>query len=397
MYRFNTIEEALDDIRIGKALVVVDDENRENEGDLVVAAEKASPEIINFMVKHAGGLVCMPMTAERLNELQINPMVAKNTDSKQTAFTVSVDWKDVTTGISAQERAETILRLVDSNSKPEDFTRPGHIFPLIAQNYGVLARAGHTEAAVDLARLAGMQPAGVICEIMNEDGSMARVPQLMEYCQKHQLKIITIADLIKYRRQHEHFLSRKAVAQMPTVTGDFKIVGFQNEVTKEHHVALIKGDISGEEPVLVRIHSECLTGDIFGSKRCDCGEQLHESLQRIEKEGRGILLYLRQEGRGIGLLNKLKAYELQEEGLDTVEANLALGYPADLRDYGVASEMLANLGVKRITLMTNNPLKMNGLKGYGIEIVERIPLVIQANDNNKKYMETKINKMGHQM
>jgi len=397
MKDFNTIEEAIEDIRLGKMVVVVDDEDRENEGDVIMSAEKVTPEAINFMVKHAGGLICMPIIQKRLDELQIDLMVHRNTDAKQTAFTVSIDYSDAATGISAYERSETIRRVVDPHSKPTDFSRPGHIFPLMAKNLGVLERAGHTEAAVDLSRLAGLYPAGVICEIMNEDGTMARVPDLMNFVNKHDLKIITIADLIFYRRSKEHIVERQAVAELPTFNGDFKAYGYVDKINDDHHIALVKGDLSGDEPVLVRIHSECLTGDVFGSKRCDCGEQLHEAMRRIEKTGRGVLLYLRQEGRGIGLINKLKAYELQENGMDTVEANLALGFKPDLRDYGVAAEILADLGVTKIILMTNNPTKITGLSGYGLKVVERQSINMNCNETNQFYMQTKFHKMGHLM
>ncbi|MDP4290376.1 MAG: bifunctional 3,4-dihydroxy-2-butanone-4-phosphate synthase/GTP cyclohydrolase II [Bacteroidota bacterium] len=397
MKKFNTIAEAIEDIRQGKMIVVVDDEDRENEGDLIMAAEMVTPAAINFMIKKAGGLICMPIIQKRLDELQIDMMVHRNTDTKQTAFTVSIDYSGNTTGISAFERAETIRRVVYPASKPNDFHRPGHIFPLMAKDLGVLERAGHTEASVDLARLAGLYPAGVICEIINEDGTMARVPDLMDFVEKHDLKIITIADLIGYRRAMEHIVTRQAVAKLPSIYGDFKAFGFVDKINGDHHVALVKGDLSGDEPVLVRIHSECMTGDVFGSKRCDCGDQLHEAMRRIEKKGRGVLLYLRQEGRGIGLINKLKAYELQEKGLDTVEANLALGFKPDLRDYGVAAEILADLGVTKITLMTNNPMKITGLSGYGLEVVNRQSLKIGYNETNKFYMQTKFQKMGHLM
>ncbi len=395
MRKFNTIEEAIDDIRQGKMVVVVDDEDRENEGDLILAAEKVTPDAINFMVKHAGGLICMPIIQKRLDELNIEMMVHNNTDKKQTAFTVSIDYAGAATGISAYERAETIRRVVDSSSRPQDFNRPGHIFPLVAKEHGVLERSGHTEAAVDLCRLAGLYPAGVICEIMNEDGSMSRVPDLMGYVDRFDLKIITIADLISYRRANENIVLQEAIAEMPTTHGDFKVVGFVNKINGDHHIALVKGDLSGDEPVLVRIHSECLTGDVFGSKRCDCGEQLHEAMDRIEAAGRGVLLYLRQEGRGIGLINKLKAYELQEKGMDTVEANLALGFKPDLRDYGVAAEILAELGIKKIILMTNNPMKITGLSGYGLTVVDRQPIEMNCNEQNQFYMQTKFLKMGH--
>ena len=395
MRNFNTIEEAIEDIRQGKMVVVVDDEDRENEGDLILAAEKVTPDAINFMVKHAGGLICMPIIQKRLDELNIEMMVHNNTDKKQTAFTVSIDYAGATTGISAAERAETIRRVVDPSSLPHDFNRPGHIFPLVAKEHGVLERSGHTEAAVDLCRLAGLYPAGVICEIMNEDGSMSRVPDLMDYVDRFDLKIITIADLISYRRSNEHVVVQEAVAEMPTVHGEFKVVGFVDKINGDHHIALVKGEVNVDEPVLVRIHSECLTGDVFGSLRCDCGEQLHEAMDRIETAGSGVLLYLRQEGRGIGLINKLKAYELQEKGMDTVEANLALGFKSDLRDYGVAAEMLAELGVKKIILMTNNPMKMKGLAGYGLTVVERQPIEMNCNEQNQFYMQTKFLKMGH--
>lgn len=395
MRNFNTIEEAINDIRQGKMVVVVDDENRENEGDLILAAEKVTPDAINFMVKHAGGLICMPIIQKRLDELNIEMMVHNNTDKKKTAFTVSIDYAGAATGISAHERAETIRRVVDPSSRSNDFNRPGHIFPLLAKEHGVLERAGHTEAAVDICRLAGLYPAGVICEIMNEDGSMARVPDLMDYVDRFNLKIITIADLISFRRATEKIVLQEAMAELPTTHGDFKVVGFVNQINGDHHIALVKGDLSTDEPVLVRIHSECLTGDVFGSKRCDCGEQLHEAMDRIDAAGRGVLLYLRQEGRGIGLINKLKAYELQEKGMDTVEANLALGFKPDLRDYGIAAEILAELGIKKIILMTNNPMKITGLAGYGLTVVERQPIEMSCNEQNQFYMQTKFLKMGH--
>lgn len=396
-YQFNTIEEAIEDIKNGKMIVVVDDEDRENEGDLVCAAELITPELVNFMAKHGRGLICLPMTEERLKQLELPQMVVKNTDEHGTAFTVSIDHIQTTTGISAFERAVTIKKAVEQDIKPQDFKRPGHIFPLAAKKGGVLARAGHTEASVDLAKLAGLYPAGVICEIMNEDGTMARVPELMDFIKEHQLKIVTIADLIAYRRRNEQIIKRETEASMPTKYGEFKIVGYTNTLNHEHHVALVKGDVAGDDPVLIRVHSECLTGDAFGSLRCDCGDQLAAAMKQIDDLGKGIILYMRQEGRGIGLINKLRAYSLQDKGYDTVEANLALGFPEDMRDYGIGAQILKDLGVKKIRLMTNNPRKLVGLAGYNLEIVERVPIQMNHNESNAYYLKTKKTKLGHML
>ncbi len=392
---FNTIEEALADIKAGKMIIVVDDENRENEGDLLMAAEFASPEAINFMATHGRGLICTPMLKERLNALGIKPMVENNTDTHQTAFTVSVDSKECKTGISAFERSLTIQQLLNDQSQASDFNHPGHIFPLIAKENGVFERAGHTEAAVDFARLAGLKAAGVICEIMNTDGSMARLPELIKFKEKYGLKLVSIATLIEFRRKTEsmaHFITQ---VEMPTKHGNFKAFGFTHKLTGKEHIALVMGGIHSSEPSLLRIHSECLTGDVFGSLRCDCGEQLNEAMKRIANEGRGILIYLRQEGRGIGLMNKLKAYKLQDAGMDTVEANEALGFAPDLRNYTIAGEILSYLGIKKVKLMTNNPDKVNGLRHYGIEVSERIHIEMNHNEKNHFYMETKALKMGH--
>jgi len=392
------ISEALKDFRAGQMIIVVDDEDRENEGDLVLAAEKVTPEAINFMTLHGRGLVCVSLPAERLEALRIPMMTPPDTNTSrfETAFTVSVDARHgTTTGISAYDRAVTVEALVDPATEPDDLVMPGHIFPLRAREGGVLVRAGHTEAAVDLARLAGLSPAGVICEILNEDGAMARLPQLKAFAETHKLKIISIADLIAHRRRHEKLVSRVAQAHLPTRHGEFAIIAYEDAVTGLHHLALVMGDVADGRPVLVRAHSECLTGEVFGSLRCDCGPQLEQAMSIIGEEGRGVILYMRQEGRGIGLCNKLRAYALQEQGLDTVEANERLGFPPDLRDYGTGAQILADLGLKKLRLLTNNPRKVVGLEGYGLEVVERIPLVVPPTPENRAYLMAKREKLGH--
>jgi 3,4-dihydroxy 2-butanone 4-phosphate synthase / GTP cyclohydrolase II len=391
-----TIPEAIEDIKAGKILIVVDDESRENEGDLAIAAEKVTPDAINFMSKEARGLICLPIMGDRLEELRIPMMVQDNTSRFSTAFTVSIEAKHgVTTGISAQDRATTIKTVINPATKPDDIARPGHVFPIKARPGGVLVRAGHTEAVVDLARLAGLYPAGVICEIMNEDGSMARLRQLEEMAAKYNMKMVSVADLITYRRRHEKLVHRVAEAKLPTKYGEFTIMAYRSTIDPDEHVALVKGDVSTEEPVLVRVHSECLTGDVFGSLRCDCGQQMAMAMQAIAKEGRGVFLYMRQEGRGIGLHNKLRAYALQDQGVDTVEANELLGFAADLRDYGIGAQILTDIGLERIRLLTNNPRKVVGLEGHGLKVVETVPIVVPPNSYNASYLKTKGAKLGH--
>jgi 3,4-dihydroxy 2-butanone 4-phosphate synthase/GTP cyclohydrolase II len=395
---FATIEEAIEDIREGRMVVVVDDPDRENEGDLTIAAQFATPEAINFMATHARGLICLCLTEERADHLGLRPMTDHNEAPLGTAFTVSVEARQgVTTGISAADRSRTIQVAIHSDSTAHDLVQPGHVFPLRAKPGGVLERIGQTEAAVDLARLAGLDPSGVVCEIMNDDGTMARVPDLAPYCERHGLKMVTVADLVEYRRRHEKLVERGASVQLPTEFGEFTAIAFREKLTGKIHVALVKGDLDGAENVLVRVHSECLTGDVFHSLRCDCGEQLEQALAQIEEAGRGVLLYMAQEGRGIGLLNKLRAYELQERGLDTVEANLELGFPADARDYGIGNQILADLGLTTIRILTNNPKKLTGIDGFGLTVVEQVPIEVAPHSENERYLLTKRDKLGHRL
>lgn len=398
-YKFNTIDEAIEDTEKGEMVILVDDEDRENEGDLCMAAEKVTPEAINFMAKYGRGLICLSLTPERVEELKLPMMTDENTSPFGTAFTVSIEAKKgVTTGISASDRARTILTAIDPKTRPEDLSRPGHIFPLKARPGGVLQRAGQTEGSVDLARLARLYPAGVICEIMNDDGTMARVPELMEFAKKHNLKIVTIKDLIRYRMRTESFVKRLATVKLPTKYGsEFTAIAYTNDIDNNVHIALVKGEIKPDDEILVRVHSQCLTGDVFASERCDCGEQLHKAMEMIKKEGKGVILYMKQEGRGIGLINKLKAYELQDKGFDTVEANLKLGFKPDLRDYGIGAQILVDLGVRRMRLMTNNPKKIVGLEGYGLKVVERVPVETRPNEKNIVYLKTKKKKLGHML
>ncbi|MBI3995383.1 MAG: bifunctional 3,4-dihydroxy-2-butanone-4-phosphate synthase/GTP cyclohydrolase II [Nitrospirae bacterium] len=395
-FRFNSIDEAVQAIQEGRMIILVDDEDRENEGDLVMAAEKVNPDAINFMAKYGRGLICLTLSPERVDELQLPPMVSENTATFGTAFTVSIDAREgVSTGISASDRARTILAAIHPRTKPSDLARPGHIFPLKAQKGGVLKRAGQTEGSVDLARLAGLYPAGVLCEIMNEDGTMSRVPQLVEFANQYGLKIVTVKDLIEYRMQRESLVRRISEAKLPSEYGEFTLIAYENEIDQGIHIAMVKGKVNGDEPILVRVHSGCLTGDVFGSRRCDCGEQLHRAMEMIERAGQGVLLYLNQEGRGIGLLNKIKAYGLQDQGMDTVQANLELGFKPDLRDYGIGAQILVSLGLRKIRLMTNNPRKIVGVDGYGLKVVERVPIEMTPHDRNVRYLRTKKQKLGH--
>jgi len=393
---FATIDQAIEEIRQGRMVVVCDDEDRENEGDVVMAAQFVTPETINFMAKEARGWICLALTPERCDELGLELMTAKNESALQTPFTVTIEARDgVTTGVSAHDRAHTMQVAIDPSSRPQDLVQPGHVNPLKAKRGGVLERTGHTEASVDLARLAGLSPAGVICEVMNEDGSMARVPDLVAYCERHELKMVTIADLIAHRRRHDRLIERVIATRLPTTFGDFTAVGYRSLLEEKHHVALVKGEVAGRPDVLVRVHSECLTGDVFHSLRCDCGEQLESALTMIDREGEGVLLYLAQEGRGIGLLNKLRAYRLQEDGLDTIEANERLGLPADLRDYGIGAQILADLGLSSIRILTNNPKKIRGLEGYGLSVTAQVPIEHAPNPHNEAYLRTKAERMGH--
>ncbi len=398
-YKFNTVDETIDDITSGKMVILIDDEDRENEGDLCMAAEKITPEAINFMAKYGRGLICLSLTPERVEKLNLPMMTDENTSTFGTAFTVSIEAKKgVTTGISAADRAKTIQTAIDLKTRPEDLSRPGHVFPLKAKPGGVLQRAGQTEGSVDLARLARLYPAGVICEIMSDDGTMARVPELMEFAKRHNLKVVTIKDLIKYRMRTELLVKRLATVKLPTTFGgEFTAVAYTNDIDNVVHIALVKGEIKPEDEILVRVHSQCLTGDVFASERCDCGEQLHKAMEKIKKEGKGVILYMKQEGRGIGLINKLKAYELQDKGLDTVEANIKLGFKPDLRDYGIGAQILVDLGVRKMRLMTNNPKKIVGLEGYGLKVVERVPIETSPTERNIVYLKTKKKKLGHML